>query len=105
MYPSLNAAPLNAILLNDQEQFRINKITEVKDYFVAEIKERELMSKRLSNYIACSDYFNKSLIVSSATTGRISIASFRTVIGAPAGRISAIFSPPLSISTVYLKSS
>ena len=49
MYPSLNAAPLNAILLNDQEQFRINKITEIKDYFVAEIKERELMSKRLSN--------------------------------------------------------
>ena len=27
-----------------------------------EIKERELMSKRLSNYIASCDYFDKSLI-------------------------------------------
>ena len=37
--------------LHDQ-QFRLNKINEIKDYFVAEIKERELMSKRLSKYIA-----------------------------------------------------
>ena len=35
--------------LNDQQQFRLNKINEVKDYFVAEIKERELMSKGLKN--------------------------------------------------------
>ena len=27
-----------------------------KDYFIAEIKERELMSKRLSKYIASFDY-------------------------------------------------
>ena len=33
--------------LSDQQQFRLNKINEIKDYFVAEIKERELMSKRL----------------------------------------------------------
>ena len=37
--------------LNDQ-QFRLNKISEVIDYFIAEIKKRELMSKGLSNYIA-----------------------------------------------------
>ena len=57
MYPNLNAIPLN-----DQQQFRLNKINEIKDYFVAEIRERELMSKRLSKYIASSDYFDKSLI-------------------------------------------
>ena len=33
--------------LNNQ-QFRLNKINEIKGYFIAEIKERELMSKRLS---------------------------------------------------------
>ena len=37
--------------LNDQQQFRLNKINEIKDYFVAEIKERELMSKRLNNIL------------------------------------------------------
>ena len=31
---------------------RLNKINEIKDYFIAESKERELMSIRLSKYIA-----------------------------------------------------
>ena len=63
----------------DDQQFRLNKINEIKDYFIAEIKERELMSKRLSKYIASFDYFDKSLIVLSATSGSISIASFEQV--------------------------
>ena len=85
MYPYLNAN-----LSNDQ-QFRLNKINEIKDYFIAEIKERELMSKRLSKYIASFDYFDKSVIVLFVTTCSISIASFATVIGAPVGMGSASF--------------
>ena len=50
------------------------------------------MSERLSKYFACFDYFDKSLIVLSATIGSISIASFATVIGTPVGRASASFS-------------
>ena len=41
------------------------------------------MSKILCKYVASFDYFDKSLIVLSVTTGSISIASFATVIGAP----------------------
>ena len=37
--------------LNNQ-QFRLNKISEIKDYFITEIKERELMSKKLNKYIS-----------------------------------------------------
>ena len=37
--------------LNNQ-QFRLNKISEIEDYFIAEIRERELMSKKLSKYIS-----------------------------------------------------
>ena len=44
--------------LNDQQQFRLNKISEVKDYFIAEFKERELMRKKLSKSIASFDYFD-----------------------------------------------
>ena len=98
IYPNLNVTPLS-----DQQQFRLNKINEIKDYFVAEIKERELMSKRLSKYIASFEYFDKSLIVLSVTTGSISIASFATVIGAPVGIVSASFSLPFSISTGIVK--
>ena len=46
MYPDLNAIPLI-----DQQHFKLNKINEIKDYFGANIKKRELMSKRLSKYI------------------------------------------------------
>ena len=82
MYPNIS---------NDQ-QFRLNKINEIKDYFIAEIKERELMSKRLSKYIASFDYFDKSLIVLSVTTSSISIASLAAVIGAAVGIAGVIFS-------------
>ena len=44
--------------LNDQ-QSRLNRINEIKDYFFAKIKERELMSERLSKYIASFGYFDK----------------------------------------------
>ena len=94
---------MSAVPLNDQQQFRLNKINEIKDYFVAEIKERELMSKRLSKYIASFDYFDKSFIILSATAGIISIASFTTVIGAPVGIASASFSLVFSISTGIIK--
>ena len=35
IYPNLNAALLNEILLSDQQHFRLNNINEIKDYFVA----------------------------------------------------------------------
>ena len=50
IYPNLKAIPLN-----DPQQFRLNKINKIKDYFVAEIKEIELMSKRLSK---CTAFFS-----------------------------------------------
>ena len=110
----LSAALLNAILmkliypnlgvsLSDQQQFRLNKINEIKDYFVVEIKERELMSKRRSKYITSFDHFDKSLIVLSVITSSISIASCATVIGAPVEIASASFSLAFPISTGIIK--
>ena len=98
IHPNLSATPLS-----NQQQFKLSKINEIKDYFVAEIKERELMSKRLSKYIASFDYFDKPLIVLSVTTGSISVASFATVIGAPVRMASASFSLAFSISTGILQ--
>ena len=93
VYPNLSAN------ISNEQQFRLNKINEIKDYFIAEIKERELMSKRLTKYIGSFDYFDKSLIILSVATGSISMASFATVIGAPVGMMSASFSLAFSITT------
>ena len=97
MYPSLNAN-----VSNDQ-QFRLNKINEIKDHFIMDNKERELMKKRHSKYIASFDYFDKSLIVLLVATGIIFMASFTTVIGAPVGIMSASCSLKFSVTTGFLK--
>ena len=58
---------------------------KLKIIFLVEIRERELSSKNLSKYIASLDYFNKSLNILSISLCSIYIASFATIIGAPAG--------------------
>ena len=87
----------------DKQQFRLKKRNEIKDYIIAEIKGRELVSKRLSKYIASFDYFDKFLIVLSATSGSISIALFPTVIGRSVGIASASLSFPFSLPTGLVK--
>ena len=76
---------------------------KLKIILLQRLKERELMSKRLSKYIAFCDYFDKSLIVLSATSASISIASFATVIGTPVGIASASLSLAFSLSTGIVK--
>ena len=78
MYPNLSAN------ISNEQQLWLNKINEIKDYLLAEIRERELISKNLGKYIASFEYFNKSLIFLSLVASSISIASFVSVIGAPA---------------------
>ena len=83
MYPNLSANTSN------QQQLRLNKIDEIKYYLLAEIRERELISKNLSKYIASFEYFSKSLIFLSGVASSISIASFATLIEPPAGILGA----------------
>ena len=52
MYPNLSSNTSN------DQQFRLHKINEIKYYFIAEIRERKLMSKNLSKYIALSILIN-----------------------------------------------
>ena len=88
--------------LNNQ-QFRLNKISEIEEYFIAEIKERELTSKKLSKYNFFFDYFDKSLIVLSVTSSGVSIASFATAIGALIGIRSSSLSLAFSLCTGIVK--
>ena len=97
MYPNLNAN------ISSDQQFRLNKINEIKDFFIAEIKERKLMNANLSKYIASFGYFDKSLIASSVATGSIAITWFATAIGAPVEIMSASCGLAFSITTGFVK--
>ena len=96
---SIEHRPIDTSNLNNQ-QFRLKKISEIEDYFITKIKERELMSKKLSKYVSFFlYYFGKSLIILSVTSGSISIASFATVIGITVGITSASLSLAFSLCT------
>ena len=97
MYPNLNEN------ISNEQQFRLNKVNEIKDYFLAEIREGELISKNISKYIASLDYFDKSLNDLSILAGSISIASFATVTGVPAGIIGASCGLTFSITSEFVK--
>ena len=89
--------------LSDQTKFRLNQIDEIKDYFNLEIQERKITSKKLSKYIASFDYIDKAVIVLSATSGGVSVISFASVIGVPAGIASASFTLVFSLTTGIIK--
>ena len=86
--------------ISNEQQFRINKINEIKDYFLAEIREIELISKK---YVASLDYFDKLVNVLSILAGSISIASFTTAIGAPAGITGAGCGLTFSVTSGFVK--
>ena len=61
------------------------------------------MSKRNNKSIAPFDYFVKPLIALSATSGGISVISFSSVNGPPAGIASASFTYVFSLVTGIIK--
>ena len=89
--------------ISNDQQFRLSKITETKDYFIAECREVELMRKNLSKYIASFDCLDKPLIILSVATGSVSIASSATVIGAPVGIMSASCRLEFSITAGFVE--
>ena len=77
-----NSLEIDKIKLTEQTKTRLNKISEIENYFQQEINQRKLCSKNLIKYLAAFDYIDKVLIVLSATSSGVSIISFTSVVGA-----------------------
>ena len=84
--------------MNELTKVRLDKTTEIENYFHDQISQRKSCSKKLSKYVAAFD-----LIVLSATTGGVSICSFTSVVGAPVGIASASFTLIFSLTTRIVK--
>ena len=89
--------------LSDQTKFKLYEIKRIENYFINEINERKSYSKKLSKYVTIFDYIDKILIILSATTGGISIISFTSIIGVPAGIASTSFTLIFSLTTGIFK--
>ena len=101
--PVKTCSELTALSLNDQTKFRLDEINKIKDDFEFEIREIEVVIKKLSKYTAALDYTDKTLIVLSATSGGISMISFTNVIEIPAGVISVSLTLVFFLTTGIIK--
>ena len=85
--------------LKDLTKYRLDEINKIKEYFNAEIKERKYIIKKVSKYIAAFDYADKLFITLSASFGTLSIASYATVVGIPAGIAGASLTLIFTVTT------
>ena len=94
---------INKLNLSQQTKFRLDEMSKTEKYFIEEINQRKSYSQKFKKYITAFDYMDKILVVLSATTGGVSIMSFSSVIGAPAGIASASFTLIFSLATGIVK--
>ena len=94
-------------LADTANKYRLDEINKIRDYFNNEIKERKDIIKKLSKYLVSFDYLDKIFIALSASFGTLSIASYASVVGAPAGiggsSLTLIFTIGTGISKSLLK--
>ena len=97
----------NIIELTNVNKHRLDEINKIRDYFNNEIKERKDIIKKLNKYLVCFDYLDKIFIALLASFGRLSITSYASVVGTPAGiagsSLTLIFTIGTGISKSLLK--
>ena len=100
-----------------KEYLRMNNIIELTDaakpsssesvnkYRLDEVKkERKDITKKLNKYLVSLDYLDKIFITLSASFGTLSIASYSSVVGIPAGITGASLTFVFTINTAISKS-
>ena len=75
----------NIIESTNVNKYRLDEINKIRDYFNNEIKERKDIIKKLNEYLVSFDYLDKTFIALSASFGTLSITSYASVVGIPAG--------------------
>ena len=85
---------------------RLDEINKIRDYFDNEFKERKDIIEKLNKYLVNFDYLDKIFITLSASFGTLSIASYASVVGIPAGitgaSLNLVFTLGTGISTSLL---
>ena len=87
-----------------ENKYRLDEINKIRDYFNNDIKERKDIIKKLNKYLVRFDYLDKIFITLSASFGTLSIASYASVVGIPAGITGASLTLVFTIGTGISKS-
>ena len=85
------------------QEFRLKKIDEIRNYLIEEINWNELLSKKHENVFRVFNYTDQSLIVISTITGCVSISAFASLVGIPIGITSSTIGFKICVITAGIK--
>ena len=94
---------IDKTVLSEQIKFRLSEIVGIENYFYQEINQMKSSSKKLNKYVTTFDCIDKILIVLSATSSRVIIISFISIVGAPVGIASVSLTLVFSLTTGTFK--
>ena len=86
-----------------RQEFRSKNIDETRSYFLEEIKQTKLMSKKHKNFCTTLNYIEHFLISTSTITGCISVSTFASSIGIPIGVASSAIGLKICAITAGIK--
>ena len=66
---------------NISQEFRLKNTDKTKNYFLEEIKQNKLISRKHKKVCATLNYIRHFLILASTITGWISISTFASLLG------------------------
>ena len=70
---------------NISQEFRLKNIDETRNYFLEEIKQNQLISKKHKKICKTLNHIEHFVILASIITGCISISAFTSLLGIPRG--------------------
>ena len=85
------------------QEFKLKNINETRNYFLEEIEQNELMSRKHKKVCTTLNYIEHFLILASTITGCISISAFASLIGIPIGITSSAIGLKICAITAEIK--
>ena len=91
-------------LTNTANKYRLDEINKIRHYFNNEVKERKDIIKKLNKDLVSFNYLDKIFVALLASFGTLSIASYASVVGTPAGIAGSSLTLIFTIGTCISKS-
>ena len=88
---------------NISQEFRLKTINNARNYFLEEIEQNELTSRKHKKVCTTLNYIESFLILASTITGCISISAFTSLLGIPIGITSSAIALKICAITPAIK--
>ena len=88
---------------NISQEFRLENITETRNYLIEEINRNQLVSKKHKMVCTTLNYIEHFLILGSTVTGSASISVYASLVGIPIGITSSAIGLKIFVITAAIK--